>query len=241
MSRHCKLRTTFSCTHRSAICFFPYLIELMQKSVLSLGIFLSLDCLPFSMIDLNTAFRSSCWNISDGWLHRTILAPPFLGTDSEIQNLNCSIQEQAALWELLKETLSGKPMKVSKNANGPPKRSYHPEGWREAYSLFFYHATKILLERKNLHSSQYGHHWHADYLLQFSCLFFTEILHTHTLGLFWICKHKTHRGSILGIHANVSTDNPLEACLHFYLILFDQSLNLISSICKKKNKNKILS
>lgn len=163
-----------------------------------------------------------------------------------LQNLSCSIQEQAAVWELLKETLRGKPVEASRNANGPPKKSYQLEGWKEAYSLFFCHATKILLERKNPPSSQYGHHWHVDYLLQITLSFFSQrfyiythihthtLTHTYTQDLFWTSKQsKTHRGSILRIHANVRTDNPLETRLHFYLILFEQSLNLISSICKK--------
>lgn len=78
------------------------------------------------------------------------------------------------------------------------------------------------------------------------CLFFSQrfyiythihthtLTHTYTQDLFWTSKQsKTHRCSILRIHANVRTDNPLETRLHFYLILFEQNLNLISSICKK--------
>lgn len=63
-------------THRSMGCFFPYFGEIMQKSVLLL------DSLHFTVIDFNMVFSSSCWNISDGWLHRAMLSPLFLGTDS---------------------------------------------------------------------------------------------------------------------------------------------------------------
>lgn len=65
-----------------------------------------------------------------------------------LQNPNCSIQEEAALWELLRETLGGKPVKASRKANGPPKRSYKPEDWREAYSLFSTMLSKFNLKEK---------------------------------------------------------------------------------------------
>lgn len=81
VSRHWNLRTTFSWTHRDTqIC--QLLLSLSHWDNAEISVLL-LDSLHFTMIDLSIAFSSSCWNVSDGWLHRTIVPPPFLGTDSD--------------------------------------------------------------------------------------------------------------------------------------------------------------
>lgn len=133
VSRYWKLRTTFSCTHRDTqICqlHLPYLIELMQKCVLSLD---SLSYWPQYCFQ-NLLLNHQRWMIVQ---NNIITSPPWYRQWlCVLQNPNSSIQEEAELRELLKATLGGKPVKASRNTNGPPKRSYQPEDWREVYSLF---------------------------------------------------------------------------------------------------------
>lgn len=110
-------------TQRSASCFFPYLTELMQKSVLSLFPWLTSVLLLEAAVE--TSLMDDC---TAQYCHLPSLEQTVTLCSSKSKlhypGRNCIMRTS-------KGNTRRETMRASRNANGPPKRSYQPEGWVE--------------------------------------------------------------------------------------------------------------